>query len=257
MSILRAGLWTCLLLTLLFGLGASDLFAQATQVTLQFFPFTGEVRLVNPNPDPFSFIFYSLESPSGGFNPANGVWTSISDTYDFSGNRFIDDNEDWVELDASTTKLTEVVVQGGSLPAFRAVSLGKIWNPNVAPFSEIAAQIVLTSGADAVVLKREALDGDYLANGIVDDTDYMLWKASFGATTAYYADGNIDGIINAADYTVWRDNFGKSLPGVGAIGGGGSALAASAVPEPATLLAALVAGGALLWRTRLHTSASN
>jgi hypothetical protein len=259
-SILRTILPLNLLFAVVFGVGSSEVFAQATSVTLQLFPFTGEVRLLNHNPDPFSFISYSLKSPSGGFNGANGVWTSIADTYDVSGNGFIDPIDDWIELDASATKLTEVdfiPVSVGTLPANRSVSLGRIWNPNVAPFEEIDWQIILPNGSDATVLKREAIDGDYFTDLIVDEADYLFWKTFFGSTTAYYADGNIDGIVDAADYTVWRDNVGLSLPGSGdgELGAAGGGLAAVAVPEPAALILAIAAGGWMLTQARRRRSA--
>ena len=260
MSIRKAILTFNLLVAVVFGVGSSDVFAQATSVTLQLFPLTGEVRLLNHNPDPFSFISYSLGSPSGGFNATNGVWTSIADTYDVSGNGFIDPVDDWIELDASATKLTEVdfiPVSVGTLPANRSVSLGKIWDPNVAPFEEIEWKIILPNGSDATVLKRRAIDGDYLTDLIVDEVDYIFWKAYFGSTTAYYADGNIDGIVDAADYTVWRDNLGLSLPGSGAgeLGAAGGGLSAVAVPEPAALILAIAAGGWMMSRTRRRRSA--
>lgn len=86
--------------------------------------------------------------------------------------------------------------------------------------------------------------GDYNYDGLVDGSDYALWKESFGLTelppvSEGYADGNRDGVINMADYTVWRDNLGRA----GASNGAslGSAQASLAVPEP-TALGMLVAG---------------
>ena len=44
------------------------------------------------------------------------------------------------------------------------------------------------------------LAGDYNHDGIVDPTDYDVWKNSFGSTINLDADGNNNGIVDAADY---------------------------------------------------------
>ncbi len=47
--------------------------------------------------------------------------------------------------------------------------------------------------------------GDFDSDGVVDEDDYLVWRATYGSTTDLRADGNADGVVNAADYTVWRD----------------------------------------------------
>ncbi|MCI0492822.1 MAG: hypothetical protein L0Z07_07780, partial [Planctomycetes bacterium] len=115
-----------LLLVLLAGSAVHGVAAHAAGVTVRLFPFTGEVRLQNDYNDPFEFVFYSLASPSGALNGANGVWTSISDTYDAppGGNGFIDPFNDWVEITALSTELTEGLFVGttpGSLAPLRSI----------------------------------------------------------------------------------------------------------------------------------------
>lgn len=73
----------------------------------------------------------------------------------------------------------------------------------------------------------EHIAGDYNSDGIVDTSDYGLWKASFGATDYLRPDGNGDGVVNIADYNVWRDNRGTTVATIGDV---------AAVPEPGTLL---------------------
>lgn len=245
-----------LLIAIVLGVGVGNADALSTSVKLLLFPYTGEVRILNDNPDPFSFTFYSLKSSSGALDGTNGVWTSIADTYDVSGNQFIDSSDEWIELANDPMELSEgaFLNTSGTLPAFRSVSLGKIWDPNAVPGGhDVVAQILLPNGMDAMVSVDRAIDGDYLrGDDVVNELDYSIWKAYFGSTSAYFADGNIDGIVDAADYTVWRDNFGLSLPGSGngASGAVGGGLSAVAVPEPTALILAIAAVGWVLFRAR-------
>ncbi len=233
-------------------LGANAVFGQATSVTLQLFPLTGEVRLINENADPFSFTFYELESPSGALNGTAGVWTSISSTYDASGNEFIDPVSDWVELSFGPTNLSEATFGvGGTLPAFRGISLGNIWNSSLVATPDIIAKLVLPNDQPATVFVRQMLDGDYFRDGMVNATDFQFWKAFIGSTTAPFADGNLNGIVDAADYSIWRDNFGTALPGIGAGQVAAEGLGSvRIVPEPIGLFLLLSGGGILFGRWR-------
>jgi CHRD domain len=91
------------------------------------------------------------------------------------------------------------------------------------------------------------LPGDYNNDGIVDLTDYGLWRDTFGQTgEGLDADGNNSSDIDAADYTIWRDNLGRNrldpMPG---------SSRGAAVPEPTTLALLAPAGAAgLLIRRR-------
>jgi len=69
-----------------------------------------------------------------------------------------------------------------------------------------------------------ALPGDFNGDGQVNAADYTVWRDGLGSTYA------------AADYVVWRDNYGATSPAV--------ALAQS-VPEPASVLLALLAATAI------------
>jgi len=80
--------------------------------------------------------------------------------------------------------------------------------------------------------------GDYSGNGVVDAADYTVWRDTLGQavdTAGQGADGDKSGMIDARDYTYWKDRFGNTVPGAGA-------LQATAVPEPATIVIALVGG---------------
>jgi glucose/arabinose dehydrogenase len=114
------------------------------------------------------------------------------------------------------------------------VSMGEDANGNL--------YITYFSGEVYRIATNELIDGDYNADGVVDNSDFEVWQANFGATTGLglAADGNNDNEVNAADFTVWRDNFGNSAQAPGA--GGGSV----AVPEPTALVVVATAFGATL-----------
>jgi len=222
--------------------------ASAADLYLQLYPLTGQMRLLNPGSTPFQFVFYEIKSPSGGLNGANGVWTSISDTYDASGNGFIDPVNNWTELSSISTDLSEGVVlgPGGSLAPYRSIGLGRIWNPNIASAASIMPTVVLAQGQAAVpMVKQLAVDGDYNNDLRVDQQDYPFWRIVFGTTNFPMADGNHNGVVDAADYTVWRDHLGAAL------GSGTGAFTAAAVPEPASLVLLLTGILTLCCRRRI------
>ncbi|TWT91071.1 hypothetical protein Mal64_14700 [Pseudobythopirellula maris] len=82
----------------------------------------------------------------------------------------------------------------------------------------------------------DVLVGDYNGNNVVDAADFTVWRDTRGdsVVAGTGADGNNNGVIDDGDYDKWVENFGMSItpPSV-------------AVPEPATLLLALAAGGCL------------
>jgi hypothetical protein len=239
--------------------------ARGDNVVLQLFPFTGEVRLTNPNPTPFTFVYYSLSSPGGALNGNPAVWKSITDVYDAPsgptpGNGFIDPSHNWLKLSSLSTELTEGVIPnpGGSLPPYRSVSLGQIWNP-AALSPAVTAEIRHPDNTLASILGPDfVIDGDYNGDDKVDRQDYDVWKQFYGSTVMFYPfwpDGNSNGIVDAADYTVWRNNLGLDLSGSGfANSADGADLGlglGSVVPEPSTavLLLTLAVLAALVRRS--------
>jgi hypothetical protein len=74
-----------------------------------------------------------------------------------------------------------------------------------------------------------AVNGDYNNNGIVDASDYAVWRKRLGQNVTLPND-TTPGTVTAADYTVWRSNFGKLASGSGS----GALLAAGEIPEPAS-----------------------
>jgi hypothetical protein len=237
-------------------------------IAVQLFPYTGEIRLGNPSAQPLPFVYYSLSSDGGALDGDPEAWKSITSTYDAPnpptpGNGFIDPTHGWTEISSTSMELTEGAFTGpgGVLPPFRAISLGNIWDPDAVPVPDIVAQVVQADEQDATILLQLAIDGNYNGDNMVDDLDYQLWQAAYGASGSifsYWADGNLDGIVDSADYTIWRNNLGLTVPTFAGFGEGPTALsiAASAVPEPgAALLATLAAVLALAcYRSRSSTA---
>jgi hypothetical protein len=81
------------------------------------------------------------------------------------------------------------------------------------------------------------VSGDYNNNGTVDAADYVLWRD--GGPLANEVD--TPGIVNQQDYVEWRARFGNNGPG-SSLGGGAQ------VPEPATVAFLLISSLGLLLR---------
>jgi GH43 family beta-xylosidase len=57
---------------------------------------------------------------------------------------------------------------------------------------------------------RPVLLGDYQADGVVNQLDYHVWRATFGMSVfpGSAADGSGDGVVDAADFVLWRSRDG-------------------------------------------------
>jgi hypothetical protein len=235
--------------------------AKAQDLYAQLFPVTGEIRLVNKGAADISFVFYSIDSESGAINSSDAVWKSIARTYDrpagaTPGTGFIDPNGDWIEL-LQPNQLAEGAIDadGGSLPAFRAISLGHIWDPFATAFPDL--QFEVWNETDLIPITVElALDGDYSADFVVDGGDFIVWQKFIASMTAYFADGDLDGIVDMDDFVIWQQNYGLTLPlppyVIGPGGGGAGIANPVGVPEPtaATLLLVGAAAAPFIRRRR-------
>ncbi len=96
----------------------------------------------------------------------------------------------------------------------------------------------------ALHAQSSSLPGDYNNDGLVNNTDFTIWKNSFGSTSNLQADGNANGVIDAADFTVWRDHFTTAGSGSNV---GTSVLETAPVPEPATWILSLISLTLVLW----------
>lgn len=71
---------------------------------------------------------------------------------------------------------------------------------------------IVIDGVNVTSPGEGSLPGDYNGDGVVNQPDFGVWSAAFGAavTPGTGADGNGDGVVDAADYTVWRDHLGRT-----------------------------------------------
>ncbi|MGE3242431.1 MAG: matrixin family metalloprotease, partial [Pirellulales bacterium] len=103
----------------------------------------------------------------------------------------------------------------------------------------------LSIGVESLVTEPVSL-GDFNDDGIVDASDYSVWRDNLGAADEAGILGRGDGLngVDEGDFAVWQSHFGTVYP-PGVLGSG-------AVPEP--ILAANLAAGALiagcLWTRR-------
>jgi hypothetical protein len=225
----------------------------AVDLYAQLFPLTGEIRLLNKSRAPLPFVAYTIDSPSGALDSSSIIWKSITEDYDqpagpSPGNGFIDSNGDWIKLSSTTTELAEGALDedGGTLPAFRAISLGNIWDPQQVDFPDLVFDVRDDQQVIPVAIEL-ALDGDYSSDQVVDQGDFIVWRKYLDSLEAWFADGDLDGVVDLDDRLIWQQNFGVTLPlpPFGGSNGASAAAAAGAVPEPSSAVLYVLAAGIL------------
>ncbi len=204
-----------------------------TSKTLDF----GNIAL-GSSASPLSFSAYDL----------NGVVGSTSnmdfDSFTSSGN-----------TSAFTTNLAasagSLQVAAGSSQTFMAsmnvTNVGTFSATYTLNFSDENLTGAQTKSLTLTLTGKVRLAGDYNNDGVVNASDYILWRQTLGQTgvTAYSgADGDGNGKIESADFFVWRSHFGETPSSFGAAAG--AMLDAAAVPEP-TALWLTVAGVISVW----------
>jgi hypothetical protein len=117
---------------------------------------------------------------------------------------------------------------------------GEFDEVNLPTLGPLLAWEMERSAHEVVLRAVPALAGDYNANGEVDAADYVVWRSLAGKTEGQLAadgtgpDGVRDGVVNDWDYNLWRANFGAQLMSDDTAAAGG-------VPEPSASLLALFA----------------
>jgi hypothetical protein len=81
------------------------------------------------------------------------------------------------------------------------------WDSLAFQSSTIPPFTTYANNPQAAVAPVTTPPGDFNGDGLVDGSDYSVWKSAFGSTTQLAADGNHDGTIDAADYAVWRSHL--------------------------------------------------
>lgn len=124
--------------------------------------------------------------------------------------------------------------QAGLLVGTHFLRIGLSTNTDVPGFYQIDNFRVISE----VSTDNADFDGD----GDVDGEDFLAWQAGLGVgTTLADGDANGDGTVDSSDLAIWQDQYGTATP----------AAAAGNIPEPQTLVLAIVAlGGAGLLRRR-------
>jgi hypothetical protein len=117
---------------------------------------------------------------------------------------------------------------------------------------QLAFSFSLTNGASGIAIWTpgdEGLPGDYNSDGIVDAVDYTVWRNHFNQSFTLdneKPDATTPGLVDQEDYLFWKQSYGNTASGSGGISviSTTEGSAPLTVPEPATILAAIV--GALL-----------
>jgi hypothetical protein len=101
----------------------------------------------------------------------------------------------------------------------------------------------------SVEVASATLAGDFNGDGDVDVKDFDVWKRYYGARpipSHARGDANLDGLVDGSDFLIWQSQMGMSEPA-------GLSTAAT-VPEPTTLLLALIAAAPLATLRTKHVT---
>ncbi|TWT97553.1 Quinoprotein glucose dehydrogenase B precursor [Botrimarina colliarenosi] len=173
-----------------------------------------------------------------------------------NGRLFYSDVDEMIaaEGDSSITTTATVyelfLTQDGAATTLNDLVLDKLGIPTL-PRNRHDLRFGQTSDGELYVITKQdgmirqlvgdGLVGDYNGDGLVDAADYTVWRDTSGQTGAgLAADGDGDGEVDSDDYGVWASAYGS----------GGSTSRSESVPEPAGVLAALLASAATLMRRR-------
>lgn len=203
---------------------------------------------LSPNLDPEDVVFPVLDYPrsqgqsvTGGY-AYRGPDPDIRGDYYFAdfvaSNIFLRDPDDAIDVySIVNSTFTPNVSSIGNISSF-----GEDWDGNL---------YIVDYGGE--VFRADAfseLTGDFDGNDSVEQADFDVWLANYGATGPNVADANGDLVVDALDYALWRENAGRSLPSSGNGGGDGGGFTPAQAPEPSAITCLLLTGVLLGRRMR-------
>ena len=205
---------------------------------------TGAATLHNQSNDNAAIISYTISSATGALLTD---WTGLA----------TNEPEVWQKARPTTQNLSELTMTADYLTMApgESIDLGTVWDTQKSPNLQFKYQTTdgVVHNSYVVFLNAtgtsEPLTGDFNGDGIVDLSDYTVWRNHLGATGSNLAaDSDANGVVDQADYLAWKTNFGATAP---------SAMQTSStqVPEPGT--AVLILMSALATSTTLKTSAGS
>jgi hypothetical protein len=226
-------------------------FENDNNIVLVVDPATGAATLENQSTFNVNINSYVIQSATGVLDTEG--WTSLETSLGVPGG--------WAASTGAATRIAEgnlfgstfVAANGGSLalgspvdPELLEDETDLIFQFSVAPAGGSGGASV-RGGVLFETSAVPALPGDYNQNGTVDAADYVLWRKFLGAADESALGGNGDGIngVDQGDYNLWRRNFGLTA---GAVGASSSPLVPTSVPEPTSLVAAIVLNTVLFCR---------
>lgn len=206
---------------------------------------TGEFRFTNNTEADCTLVLYSISQPDPDLLVSE--WLHVAELRDAAGDGSVDSTGTWLilepqevmgQLPATAAQLAEGTLggTGAVLAPGEYLYLGAIWDNST--LRNVQVEVSENDGPLTSIAVSYVPEGDYNEDGLVDNSDYLLWKQSFGQSgVGLLADGNADQQVNLADYALWRNNLGAvsllaesvTLP----------LAAVTSIPEPGTSILAL------------------
>jgi hypothetical protein len=196
-------------------------------------PLSGEAVLKNSSMTDVAIDGYTITSPSGALEPANGSWHSLDDQNASEGQ--------WHEANASVQRISELRFNGSTMiEGGDALSLGALFDTSAS--HDLSLEVLLAGSIGSltgVVVYR--IPGDFDDNGSVDAHDLAIWKASFGLQSR--ADADFDGDSDGHDLLLWQRHLNS---------GAAPAMTNAVVPEPGSKMLWAIAAAFTppIWRSR-------
>jgi hypothetical protein len=189
---------------------------------IRFFENTGQgaitfQAILNESDGSIQFNYLDLQT-TGTHSEGTSATVGIKDVGSQGDNQLLLSFNSGPNMYVGTGKSTRIsLMSGGPIAHTVAVDPGE-FVPNV-DFGNLALPL---------------LPGDYNDDNAVDAADYTVWRDALGDGAPRYSgpDGSGNGIIDDDDYLVWKANFGHTVaPGAGALAAGGSgAITATQLP---------------------------